>query len=106
MHLRVFLCDLCVSYNLQHPAQFTAEGLAGLSAVYIEHLDHGLPVAEIRRRVGRLAAGKVRVLRDVSMRHPVLRHWPLTIADVYLPDQPEGAAERVRAWARAIRRAL
>jgi len=27
----------------------------------------------------------------------VLRDWGMTIADVYLPDQPQGAVERVRA---------
>ncbi|MCB0185693.1 MAG: hypothetical protein KDE31_15605, partial [Caldilineaceae bacterium] len=27
------------SYNLQHPAQFTAEALAGLREQFIDHLD-------------------------------------------------------------------
>ena len=45
------------SYNLQHPAQFTEATRAGLQAVFIEHLDHGLAVAEIRRRVGKASAG-------------------------------------------------
>lgn len=94
------------SYNLQHPAQFTDTVLAGLCAVYIAHLDQGLPVAEIRRQVGKLAAGKTRVLKKASTRRPILRQWSITIADVYLPDQPQGAAGRVRAWANAIRRAL
>jgi hypothetical protein len=60
--------------------------------------------AEIRRRVGKAAAGATRVLRPEAERQLVLRQWTMTIADVYLPDQPEGAAERVRAWATAIRR--
>ena len=94
------------SYNLQHPAQFTDEALGGLAAAYKAHLDGGLPVAEIRRRVGALAAGSARVLRPPAERRPVLRRWPMTVADVYLPDQPEGAAERVRAWAASIRREL
>ena len=94
------------SYNLQHPAQFTDEALAGLTAVYKEYLDRGLAVAEIRRRVGALAAGSTRVLRPPAERRPVLRRWPMTVADVYLPDQPQGAADRVRAWAAAIRREL
>jgi hypothetical protein len=94
------------SYNLQHPAQFTEATLAGLQAVFIEHLDHGLAVAEIRRRVGQAAAGATRVLRPEAERQPVLRQWAMTIADVYLPDQPEGAAGRVHAWATIIRRGL
>jgi hypothetical protein len=94
------------SYNLQHPAQFTDAALAGLRAVFIERVDHGLAIAEIRRRVGAAALGAARVLRPESSRQPVLRQWAMTIADVYLPSHPVGAAERVRAWATAIRREL
>jgi hypothetical protein len=91
------------SYNLQHPAQFTDEVLARLRAVFIEHLDNDLAVAEIRRRVGRASEGNRWVLRDESERHPQLRAWSMTIADVYIPDKPQGAAARVRAWAVSIR---
>lgn len=94
------------SYNLQHPAQFTDEAIDGLRSVYIERLDKGLGVAEIRRRVGNASGGNKRVLKDEAERHPVLRRWEMTIADVYTPDRPEGAAQRVRAWAAAIRREL
>jgi hypothetical protein len=94
------------SYNLQHPAQFTAEALGGLRSAFIERLDANLPVVDIRRRTGRAYAGSKRVLRPEAERRPVLRLWSMTIADVYLPGQPEGAAERVRAWAAAIRREL
>lgn len=94
------------SYNLQHPAQFTTEALDNLRAVYCDHLDGGLTVAEIRRRVGTHAEGAARVLRPQASRRPVLRRWPLTVADVYIPGQPSGAAERVRAWAASIRREL
>ncbi|MCB8985259.1 MAG: hypothetical protein H6659_15615 [Ardenticatenaceae bacterium] len=91
------------SYNLQHPAQFTAAAYAGLRAAFIDHLDNGLPVAEIRRRISHVAEGSQRVLQPEAERRFVLRPWPQTIADVYLPDQPEGAAGRVRAWAASIR---
>jgi hypothetical protein len=30
----------------------------------------------------------------------------MTIADVYLPDQPQDAAERVQAWAATLRQEL
>ena len=44
------------SYNLQHPAQFTGPALVGLREQFVAHLDEGVPVTEIRRRVGRLAS--------------------------------------------------
>jgi len=94
------------SYNLQHPAQFTQAALAGLRAAFVEHLDHGLAVAEIRRRAGKAAVGATRVRRPEAERKPVLQQSTMTIADVSLPDQPQGAAERVRAWAAAIRSEL
>ena len=94
------------SYNLQHPAQFNEETLAGLRAVYIEHLDNGLPIAAIRHRVGKAAGGVTRVLKPEAECRPVLRRWTMTVADVYHAEQPLGAAERVRAWAGAIRREL
>jgi hypothetical protein len=73
-------------------------------AAFIDRLDHGVAVVEIRRRIGRAAAGATCVLRPAAERHPVLRLWGMTIADVYLPDQPQGAAARVQAWAAVIRR--
>lgn len=94
------------SYNLQHPTQFSDEAIQRLRALYIEHLDRGLAVAEIRRRVSEAADGNVKVLRPEGERQLVLRTWQMTIADVYLPDQPQGAAQRVRAWADTIRREL
>jgi hypothetical protein len=94
------------SYNLQHPAQFTDEALAGLRAAFIDHLDNGVAVEMLRRRMARAYDGPRRVLKDEAQRRPALRRWPLTIADVYTPDRPEGAAERVRRWAAAIRSEL
>ena len=91
------------SYNLQHPAQFTEPALTGLRAGLVDHLDRGVPVADLRRRAGRAFGGAQRVLRPAAERRPALRRWRLTIADVYLPEQPAGAAERVRQWAHAIR---
>ncbi len=94
------------SYNLQHPAQFTAAALAGLREQYIAHLDQGVAVSEIRRRVGKTAAGATRVLKPEEERRPVLRQWSMTIADVYIPDRPDGAAGRVKAWAASIRKEM
>lgn len=94
------------SYNLQHPAQFTAPALVGLREQFIAHLDQGVPISEIRRRVGQASAGATRVLKPEAERTPVLRHWPMTIAAVYIPDRPAGAADRVKAWAASIRAEL
>lgn len=94
------------AYNLQHPAQFTEEAIVGLRRAFLEHLDNNLSVAEIRRQIGRAWEGSPRVLKPEAMRRPVLRRWSVTIADVYIPDQPAGAAERVREWAASIRARL
>jgi hypothetical protein len=94
------------SYNLQHPAPFTPEALSGLQAAYVEHLDRGLPVEGIRRRIAAQNEGATRVLKPEAERRPVLRQWPVTIADVYLPDRPQGAAGRVKAWALSIRQQI
>ncbi|NUM47733.1 MAG: hypothetical protein HUU38_23760 [Anaerolineales bacterium] len=92
------------AYNLQHPAQFTDEVMVGLREAVVDYLDHGVSPHFLRQRAARAYEGKRRVLKPEAERHPVLRAWPLTIASVYLPDQPEGAAERVRLWGEAIRR--
>lgn len=94
------------SYNLQHPAWFTDEAIAGLRQSYIDHLDRGVSVEHLRRRASAAVEGSKRVRRDEASVRPVLRTWPMTIADVYHGCDPRGAAERVRRWARAIRSTL
>src|SRR5215204_3659877 len=89
------------AYNLQHPAQFTDEALLGLRSAFIDRVDRDVAVEELRRRAARQVEGKTRVLKVVSERRPVLRRWSMTIANVYIPEQPAGAAGRVRAWAAA-----
>lgn len=94
------------SYNLQHPSSFTQAALDGLRSAFIAHLDSGLPVPEIRRQMGSRFEGSARVLRPKSERQPILRRWAMTIANVYTPDRPDGAAQRVRDWAASIRSEL
>lgn len=87
-------------YNLQHPASFTEEAVSGLITLFKEALDEQLPNGEIRRRAA------ARVKKPVKADRPrLLRTWPGTIADVTALG-PEGAAERVRAWAVSVREAL
>lgn len=94
------------SYNLQHPAQFTDDVIEGLRVALVDRLGHGTADIELRRRASRVYEGKKRVLRPEAERKPVLRRWSMTIADVYIPDKPEGADGRVRAWATSIRNEL
>ena len=94
------------TYNLQHPAQFTDAALAGLRDAFIDYLDRGITVDEIRRRVGRISEGSERVLKDDADQQKVRRPWPMTVADVYAADQPDGAAQRVRVWAASTRQEL
>lgn len=96
-----FLTVAC--YNLQHPSLYTDEALAELGKLLGEALDHDLPPHEIRRRIGSTYEGSKRVRRPESERRPVLRRWPMTVADVTRPGDPEGAADRVRVWAAAVR---
>lgn len=94
------------AYNLQHPAQFTADALEGLRSAFIDRLDMNVSVETLRRRAARMYNGPQRVLRDEASRQPVLRLWKMTIADVYLSNQPQGGAKRVRVWAACIRSEL
>ena len=86
------------TYNIQHPAQFADGVLDGLRHDLREYLAGTITVEAIRRQTSRAFEGNARVLRPAVERVPMLRLWTTTIADVYLPAQPQGAAERVRAW--------
>jgi hypothetical protein len=93
-------------YNLQHPAQFTDAAIVYLRTGFVDALDQGVSASELRRRAATQFEGAKRVLRPAVERHPELRQWSTTIADVYDAGQPSGAADRVRAWAAAIRKEL
>jgi len=91
------------SYNLQHPMQFAEKAIEGLRASFTAHLQGRISVAEIRRATNARYGGKARVLRDPALcQRPVLRHWSMTVADVYLSGKPEGATHRVKQWAATI----
>lgn len=94
------------SFNLQHPAQFTDEALSALRITFIEAFDGSTPFETLRRRTAARFEGKRKVLKDEADRRLALRQWKATIADVYDPDRPQGAVERVRSWAAAIRSEL
>ncbi len=100
LHAQHFV--LVASYNLQHPAQFTEAAIVELRIAFNDYLYHGVSAAELRQRAAKTYAGATRVLRPEAERQPQLRRWSMTIADVYLPDQPTGAVERLFRWAKII----
>ena len=91
------------AYNLQHPAQFTDEAVERLRAIFIRHVDEQVPASVLRQAVARDFAGSKRVLKERAESKTCGQRWRMTIADVYLPDRPQGAAERVPRWAGSIR---
>ena len=93
------------AYNIQHPAQFTPEAIAGLRLSFAEYLDKPITIDEIRRRNQDFNGEKL-VLRPFSERHTVLCIWRMTSADVYLPFQPHGTVERVKKWAESVKNEL
>jgi len=90
------------AYNIQHPAQFTTDAVEGLRQSFAEYLDKHITIDGIKRHNREFNGGKL-VLRPFSERHTVLRIWQMTSADVYLPFQPQGTAQRVRKWAESVR---
>ena len=91
------------AYNLQHPARFTAEALATLHAVFVDHIDHKTPVDRLRKRVAHVMQGHTKVLAEAQEREVTQQSWPMTVADVYNRGESEGAAGRVRQWAMSVR---
>lgn len=90
------------SYNLQHPSAFTQEALRGLQRALRQYLDQGVPVEQIRRDAAHLYNGPKKVMKPEGERTMQARMWDKTIADVYIPHEPDNAAQRVHAWARSI----
>ncbi|RJO62819.1 MAG: hypothetical protein C4542_01855 [Dehalococcoidia bacterium] len=94
------------AYNIQHPAQFTDDALTGLRESFIEYLSGKITTEEIRHRTNLVFNGPKRVTKPALERTPILRCWEMTTADVFLPFQPQGTAERVKKWAESIKNEL
>ena len=93
------------AYNIQHPAQFMPEAIAGLRQSFSEYLDGRLTIENIKRR-GQEFNGPKRVLRPAMERTLILRCWKMTTADVFLPADPAGTAARIKVWADSIKAEL
>lgn len=96
-----FLTVAC--YNVQHSSQFTDEAIQGLKVSLDNHLAGKETIPEIREKNSRAYNGAKRAGKPESDRVIVSRDWPMTIADVYISDHSQGAADRVQAWAESIR---
>jgi hypothetical protein len=94
---------MVAAYNLQHPAQFTVAAIQGLQTAFAEYLDGAISIAEIRRRTARAYDGPTPVRKQEGQRTVVRRDWSMTIANVYVPNDLERAAERVQSWAEEVR---
>ncbi|WP_409271202.1 DUF5946 family protein [Neobacillus sp. SCS-31] len=92
-------------FNIQHPSSFTEEAWTGLCTVFCEAYDHQLSVFDIRRKVSTWSDGPVRIRREVPA-DPIVRDWAMAISEVYLAGEPKGAADRVLAWSKVIRKQL
>ena len=90
------------AYNLQHPARFTSEAVECLRRSFAEFLDNKITIDE-KKQQGQVFNAPKCVLRPALERAPVLRCWDMTTADVFLPFQPQGTAERVKKWIESVR---
>ncbi|CEG28457.1 DUF5946 family protein [Bacillus sp. B-jedd] len=92
-------------YNIQHPSLFTDAAWRRFCEVYCEAYDRGWPISKIRQQVSNLAEGAVNVMKEVPA-DPVYREWAMTISEVYLVGERKGAADRVAAWAKVVRKQI
>ncbi|HEX9795992.1 MAG TPA: DUF5946 family protein [Anaerolineales bacterium] len=95
--------QIVASFNLQHPGQLTDEAHTALRDSFVGYLAGELTPAEIRRQMAAAFEGRKRVLRQPGEWNPVLRQWPMTIADVFVKGRGVGAVDRVGHWAEVVR---
>ena len=93
------------AYNIQHPAQFTDEAIAGLRKSFTGYLDGSIDITGIRQRNQEFNGPKC-VLKPAMERTPILVCWKMTTADVFLPADPKGTAARVKKWAGSVKSEL
>ena len=93
------------AYNIQHPAQFDDDAIEGLRRSFADYLDNKITTGEIMQ-MGQEFDGAKRFLKPFTERHTVLRIWPVTTADVYIPSQPQGTAGRLEKWIESVKNEL
>lgn len=95
------------TYMLQHPSGLTEEGRAAYRELISSIVDEEMSAPETRERIrGRFDQDKRGwTFKTKHRARPVLREWPLTIADA-ITGPGEELPERVWRWARAAREEL
>lgn len=101
---------MVLSYHLQHPSLYSAEGLAHARGLLADFVERGLSAAEVRRRNRETVASGNREW-SISARpgnrgayeRPV--EWTMTVAEV-VAGGAENYCDNVKAWARMIYEAI
>ncbi|OCA87638.1 hypothetical protein A8F94_07205 [Bacillus sp. FJAT-27225] len=88
-------------YTIQHPARFKEDAERKLKEVFCQAYDSQLPGSDIWKEVSAYAEGKAKPHYT-----PVFRDWAMTISEVYLVGERKGAADRVRAWSKIVRKQM
>lgn len=100
------------TYGLQHPdtMNYTADMVVAMRDSVADVLEGRLTINELRLRVGRAAAGTVRVTRRPGEEATVVWRrggWPMTVADVLTVGvETDAYSSRVTQWARSAVEAL
>ncbi|RHW42678.1 hypothetical protein D1B31_03550 [Neobacillus notoginsengisoli] len=92
-------------YNIQHPAIFTDEAREELFWIFCEAYDRQMPISKVRKKISYWSEGSGKVVRQVPAQ-PVFKDWAMTVSEVYLVGEKKGAADRVRAWTKVVRKQL
>ncbi|WP_059173562.1 DUF5946 family protein [Bacillus sp. FJAT-27445] len=92
-------------FNIQHPSEFSEAAWSNFRGIFCEAFDSSLPIHEIGKMVSVLAAGPSKMKRKEAA-SPVYREWAMTVSEVYLGGEPKGAADRVFAWSKVVRKQL
>lgn len=99
-----------LSYYLQHPSLYSAEGLNNGKWLLIEFVQNGLAPEEMRtRNRDKVDAGKrawkLRATGDAHGAYANPVEWPITAAQV-VTGGTSGYCDNVRAWAESVYAAL
>ena len=79
--------------------------MASFCKIFIEVYDRGRSLKDLRDFVSGQSEGQVKNLRKVPAQ-PKFKDWAMTISEVYLVGEPKGAADRVRAWTKVVRKQM
>ena len=93
-------------YLLQHRSYYTTEAYDDLVGLFRDAYDNGWSNSRILKRNRSLTErSKIKITNPVPIeqRQMDLRHWPMTVGDVYAAGEPN-AVEQIKKWRNTIRR--